>query len=141
MQHFHEALGEVNRAVEEYDLVRDTFLVKMWSVGYDTLAGDFARLRKKNRHIWPKAEQAVRTTAKKQRACKTATKKVYPNGEDSEVTQKQFMMLRVYATERSGQNSRLGQQQLRRHSVSDLVTAAPNGVRHLGISTGPGVHP
>lgn len=32
IQHFHEALGEVNRAVDLYDLVRDGFLVNMWSV-------------------------------------------------------------------------------------------------------------
>ncbi|RHZ50647.1 hypothetical protein CDV55_102558 [Aspergillus turcosus] len=66
MQHFHEAPGEVNRAVEKYDLVRDTFLMNMWSVGKDTLGGDFASLRKKNRRILSKDEQAVRTTAKNQ---------------------------------------------------------------------------
>ncbi|KAE8134923.1 hypothetical protein BDV38DRAFT_273142 [Aspergillus pseudotamarii] len=58
IQHFHEALGEVNRAIDVYDLVRDAFLVNMWSVGKDTLGNDFARIRKKNRHIWSKAEQA-----------------------------------------------------------------------------------
>jgi hypothetical protein len=74
MQHFHEALeevnraGEVNRAVERYDLVLDTFLVNMGSVGKDTLEVHFARLGNKNRHIWSKAEQVVRTTAKNQRA-------------------------------------------------------------------------
>ncbi|GIJ83428.1 hypothetical protein Asppvi_002248 [Aspergillus pseudoviridinutans] len=76
VQHFHEALGEVNRAVENYDLIRNTFLIHLWSVGKDTLGADFAKIRKKNRHIWSKAEQAVRTTAKNQRACNAATKKV-----------------------------------------------------------------
>ncbi|PKX98229.1 uncharacterized protein P174DRAFT_426551 [Aspergillus novofumigatus IBT 16806] len=76
VQHFHEALGEVNRAVGNYDLIRNTFLIHLWSVGKDTLGADFAKIRKKNRHIWSKAEQAVRTTAKNQRACNAATKKV-----------------------------------------------------------------
>ncbi|RHZ54593.1 hypothetical protein CDV55_101466 [Aspergillus turcosus] len=50
---------------------------------YPELGDDSARIRKKNRHIWSKAEQAVRKTAKTKGHARQqpATKKVSPNGE------------------------------------------------------------
>lgn len=47
----------------------------------------FAKIRKKNRHIWSKAEQAVRTTAKNQRACQTATRKVHTKWGEAKATE------------------------------------------------------
>ncbi|RLL95451.1 hypothetical protein CFD26_104879 [Aspergillus turcosus] len=50
---------------------------------YPELGEDSARIRKRNRHIWSKAEQAVRKTAKTKGHARQqpATKKVSPNGE------------------------------------------------------------
>jgi hypothetical protein len=76
VEHFHEALGEVNRVVERYDVLRDNFLINMFTVGKDTLGADFSKVRRKNKHIWSMAEQAVRTAAKNRKSTQSATVRI-----------------------------------------------------------------
>ncbi|KAL2823343.1 hypothetical protein BDW59DRAFT_163309 [Aspergillus cavernicola] len=76
VQRFHEARGQINSVVDEYNNARDRVLINMYTLGKETTKNDFSRVKKAHRPLWLKADIAVKIAAKNQKASEMATQKV-----------------------------------------------------------------